>query len=83
MRGLHFAAMLTSVLVGTALAGAPALAQGKKTTCAKIMDICMKRAGDGHAAICEEMYENARRTGEWQATVEPDGTKHPPVPCTP
>ena len=79
MRGL---AAGLAMLAG--LAAVSAIAQeARKTACAKIMDICMKRAGDGHAAICEEMYAEAKRTGVWQATAEPDGTRHPPVPCTP
>jgi len=69
--------------LGLALANAPASAQERKTACSKIMDICMKRAGSGHAAICEDMYSTAKRTGAWPATQEPDGTKHAPVPCTP
>jgi hypothetical protein len=75
------ALILASALVTTATA--PAFAQTRKTACSKIFDMCMKRAGDGHAAICEDMYESAKRTGAWQATQEPDGTRHPPVPCTP
>ncbi len=80
-------------LVAAALAGAlffsgfasPAGAQEarKKVSCDSIMALCMKRAGDGHAGICEDMLSQARNTGRWPATQEPDGKKHPPVPCTP
>lgn len=55
----------------------------KKVSCDSIMALCMKRAGDGHAGICEDMLSQARNTGRWPATQEPDGKKHPPVPCTP
>ena len=56
-------------------AESPALAQqSHKTACSKIMDMCMKRAGDGHAGVCEDMYSQARNTGVWPATAEPDGT---------
>ena len=75
-----------TVAFGAALAVAlvaPAAAQQRKTACAKIMDICMKRAGDGHAGICQDMYDQAKRTGEWPATQEPDGTTHAAVPCAP
>ena len=34
-----------------------------------------------HAAICEDMYKMALSQGQWQATEEPDGTKHAAVPC--
>lgn len=79
---------LPSFLAGAlavTLAGAfPAAAQqGRKVACSKIMDMCMKRAGNGHAAICEDMYSQARNTGAWPPTQEPDGTKHAAVPCTP
>ena len=64
--------------------GAPAAyAQAKKpVACSKIMDICMKRAGSGHAGVCEDMYSQARNTGVWPATAEEDGTTHAPVPCS-
>jgi len=72
-----------ALLLGFAWAG-PAAAQARKpVACSKIMDLCMKRAGDGHAGICEDMYSQARNTREWPATIEPDGTRHEPVPCIP
>lgn len=48
--------------------------------CSSILAVCLQRA-QGHAAICEDMYKTALASGQWQATEEPDGTKHPAVPC--
>ncbi|MFV0281775.1 MAG: hypothetical protein ACK5JM_13580 [Rhodoblastus sp.] len=55
----------------------------KPGSCKAIYNICMKRAGAGHAAICEDMYRSARANGEWQETIDENGVKRPPVPCTP
>ncbi len=42
-------------------AGGVAQAQErKKPTCQSIMNICMKRAGSGHAGICEDMFAQAK-----------------------
>lgn len=81
MRNGQFALAFAVCALVTA-ASAPAEAAGK-TTCKQIFDICMKRAGSGHAAICEDMYAQARRNGQWQATEDEQGHKYPPVPCTP
>ena len=82
-RGLSMAT-IAGMMILTAAAGSPAFAkQEQKIACSKIMDMCMKRAGDGAAGICEDMYSQAKNTGEWPATAEPDGTAHPPTPCTP
>ena len=59
----------------------PGLAQKKPAKCSSILAICLQRA-EGHAAICEDMYKVALSNQQWQATEEPDGTKHPAVPCT-
>ena len=86
MKAAWYCAGLASVVfMAGALVTPPAGAQdGKRPIkCSSIMDICMKRAGDGHAGICDDMYSVAKNTGHWQATEEPDGTKHGPVPCTP
>jgi hypothetical protein len=83
MNGWTRFAAVTGVACMALAVGAPAGAQERKTACSKIMDMCMKRAGSGHAAICEDMYSTARKTGAWPATQEPDGTKHAPVPRTP
>lgn len=71
------------LVLGALAAGPAAAQQQRKVACSKIMDMCMKRAGNGHAAICEDMYSQARNTGVWPSTQEPDGTKHDAVPCTP
>ena len=49
--------------------------------CSSIYAVCLQRA-QGQAAICEDMYRTALANGQWQATQEPDGTRHPAVPCT-
>ena len=49
--------------------------------CSSIYAVCLQRAV-GHAAICEDMYKTALANGQWQATEEPDGTKHSAVTCT-
>lgn len=82
-RPLVTATAAAAILFAASAAG-PAQAQQvrKPVACSKIMDICMRRAGDGHAGVCEDMYSQARNTGVWPATAEPDGTQHAPVPCT-
>ncbi|MDE2362611.1 MAG: hypothetical protein KGM42_08025 [Hyphomicrobiales bacterium] len=82
MRRLSLAAFAAALALGFAWAPA-AYAQKKRVACSKIMSTCMARAGDGHAAICEDMYARAKIQGYWQATEEPDGTKHAAIPCTP
>lgn len=62
---------------------APTQAAAGKTSCEKIFKICMKRAGSGHAAICEDLYSQAKRTGVWPATEDEHGKKYAPVPCIP
>ena len=71
-------------VVGTAIVGSatPALAQQKKTTCASILAICLKRAGDGHAGICEDMHSQAVNSGTWPPTQDEQGKKYAAVPCT-
>ena len=59
----------------------PSLAQKKNTKCSSILAVCMQRA-QGHADICEDMYQSALANGYWQATTEPNGTQHPAIPCT-
>lgn len=72
------------VFAAIALAGGATAQEARKApACASIMAICMKRAGAGHAGICEDMYRQARNTGQWPATEEPNGRKHPATPCTP
>jgi hypothetical protein len=82
MSGRLLALALGAILAAGWL-GPSASAQTKKPiACSKIMDLCMKRAGNGHAGVCEDMYSQARNTGVWPATAEEDGTAHAPVPCT-
>ncbi|MCB1543566.1 MAG: hypothetical protein H6872_11100 [Methylobacteriaceae bacterium] len=69
-----------------ALLAASGVAQAqekKKPSCRSIFNICMKRAGSGHAAICEDMYAMARSKGEWQETQDENGVRYPAMPCTP
>ena len=82
MTGKHYLSVAIGAVLAATYVVAPAAAQHRKTACSKIMELCMKRAGDGHAAICEDMYSQARRTGEWPPTQEPNGQKHDAVPCT-
>jgi hypothetical protein len=74
---LAAAAFGATLVVSTA----PGIAAGKAAKCSSILAICLQRA-EGHAAICEDMYQTALANGQWQATEEPDGTKHPAVVCT-
>ena len=76
-------ALATALVLGVVSTGSAGAQARKPVACSKIMDMCMKRAGDGHAAICEDMYSQAKNTRLWPATVEPDGSKHDPVPCSP
>ena len=50
-------------------------------SCQKIYDICMKRAGSGHAAICQDMFDQAKRTGLWPAAQDERGVQHDATPC--
>ena len=82
-RPLVIATAAAAILFAASGSGPAQSQQSRKpAVCSKIMDICMRRAGDGHAGVCEDMYSQARNTGVWPATVEPDGTTHPPIPCT-
>jgi hypothetical protein len=76
---------MTIVASAILLSGvAPSLAANRPartSKCSSIYAVCLQRA-EGHAAICEDMYRSAVSNGYWQATEEPDGTKHPAVPCT-
>ena len=67
------------------MSGGLAVAQEarKPVSCDSIMALCMKRAGDGHAGICQDMLQQARNSGRWPATEEPNGKKHSAVPCAP
>ncbi len=70
-------AAAAAVLVSSAV---PSLAQRKPTKCSSILAVCLQRA-PGQAGICDDMYQRAVIQGQWQATEEPDGTKHAAVPC--
>ena len=73
--------MMIAIVGATLLASAgPSLAQRKQTKCSSILAVCLQRAA-GQAAICEDMFQRAVIQGQWQATEEPDGTKHAAVPC--
>ncbi len=63
--------------------GAAQAQDRKKPSCQSIFNICMKRAGSGHAAICQDMFATAKANAEWQETVDEKGVRRPPVPCTP
>lgn len=80
-------AVCLAIAAGIAGTSTATLAQNKVKTrqpaCSEIMAMCMKRAGRTHAGICEDMFHHAKHNGYWQATVEPNGKKHPEVPCTP
>jgi hypothetical protein len=81
---MSFSRLMMSVAVLApvlAVATSPAAAAGRTAKCSSILAICLQRA-EGHASICEDMYRSALANNQWQATEEPDGTKHPPVPCT-
>ena len=67
------AILLSSTAIG--------LAAKKDTKCSSIMAICQQRA-EGQVAICDDMYRSALSNGYWQATQEPDGTKHPQIACS-
>jgi len=71
------------VFASFAAGGAAQAQEKRKPSCQSIFNICMKRAGSGHAAICEDMFANAKANREWQATVDEQGVHRPPVPCTP
>ncbi len=81
---MTFTRSLSVLALAASLAGGVAQAQERKRpTCQSIFNICMKRAGDGHAAICQDMYASAKANGQWQETVDEQGVRRPPVPCTP
>lgn len=67
--------------VGAILLVSTVPVQARTAKCSSIYAVCLQRAA-GHAAICEDMYRTALANGQWQATEEPDGTKHPAVTCT-
>ena len=74
------------IILALAIFAASGVAQAqekKKPSCRSIFNICMKRAGSGHAAICEDMFAMARSKGEWQETQDENGVRYPKVPCTP
>jgi len=75
--------LMVLALAALAGGGVAQAQERKKPSCQSIMNICMKRAGSGHAAICEDMFANAKAKGEWQETVDEQGVRRPPVPCTP
>ncbi|MFT4096266.1 MAG: hypothetical protein QM651_04040 [Rhodoblastus sp.] len=75
--------LLLFALALTMTASAAQAQEKKKPSCQSIFNICMKRAGDGHAAICQDMYASAKSNGQWQETVDEQGVRRPPVPCTP
>ncbi|MDE2578815.1 MAG: hypothetical protein KGL46_08435 [Hyphomicrobiales bacterium] len=56
-------------------------AHERRPACASIMRICMKRAGAGHANICEDMFSQAKNSGVWPATQDEEGRHHAAVPC--
>lgn len=78
LKATALAAAAGTILLAATSSG---LAQKKPTKCSSILAICQQRA-EGQVAICEDMYRSALSNGYWQATQEPDGTKHPQVPCT-
>ncbi|HMN74382.1 MAG TPA: hypothetical protein PKA55_21165 [Rhodoblastus sp.] len=81
---MTFSRSLVLFALALSVAGGAAQAQEKKKpSCQSIFNICMKRAGSGHAAICQDMFASAKANGEWQATVDEQGVHRPPVPCTP
>ncbi|MFO1136642.1 MAG: hypothetical protein U1E30_15805 [Rhodoblastus sp.] len=81
---MTFTRSLSVLALAAFMAGGVAQAQERKRpTCQSIFNICMKRAGSGHAAICEEMFAQAKANHEWQATVDENGVHRGPVPCTP
>ena len=81
---MTFTRSLSVLALAVFMAGGVAQAQEKKKpTCQSIFNICMKRAGDGHAAICQDMYAAAKANHQWQATVDEQGVHRAPVPCTP
>ena len=82
MSGRLIAAALGALLTVGCVAPSASAQTRKPVACSKIMDMCMKRAGNGHAGVCEDMYSQARNTGVWPATAEDDGTTHAPVPCS-
>lgn len=81
---MTFSRSLAILVLGLfAASGAAQAQEKKKPSCQSIFNICMKRAGSGHAAICEDMFRSAKANGQWQATVDEQGVHRPPVPCTP
>ncbi len=66
-----------------AAGGAAQAQEKKKPSCQSIFNICMKRAGSGHAAICQDMFAMAKSKGEWQETQDENGVRYAAVPCTP
>lgn len=80
LRTIALSTIASVVMVSGTL---PGLAQNKRgpTKCSSILAVCLQRAG-GQAGICEDMYARALTQGQWQATEEPDGTKHAAVACT-
>ena len=77
------AASAVALLAPQAAGVQTAHAQERKPACAALFAICMKRAGAGHAGVCEDMHAQARNSGVWPAAQDLDGKPYPPTPCRP
>ena len=81
---MTFTRSLSVLALAAFMAGGVAQAQERKRpTCQSIMNICMKRAGSGHAGVCEDMFAQAKANHQWPETEDEQGVRRPPVPCTP
>ena len=75
--------LIIFALAAFGVGGVAQAQEKKKPSCQSIMNICMKRAGSGHAAVCEDMFANAKAKGQWQETVDEQGVRRAAVPCNP